>query len=180
MKTYTVLETKQEIRDFLNSLNGITMEMEAKVVDSEWHPFLSSDVQNMLHCPLLGPFTVRVPHLTPVSSDPHVKLRKQYEEDCLWYNEPWKFWEQSMAGSFEPLTAPPSFYRNYSYRRLEPTITMPDGTILPRPVDKKTESAPFYCTSLRTYYRTHSDLLKVIAYYNAAVEKLASAIRGEK
>jgi hypothetical protein len=182
MKTYTEFETEQELRDYLASLCGANTEMEARVGKGEWYPFLSSQVQAMLSCPLLGPFKARVPRaLTPqapapttVLNAPHAQLRKQYEEDCLWYNEPWKFWETSVYGQWFEMTAPPSFYRNHSYRRIEPTVTVPDGTVLPRPVDKAKDA--LYSRVLDCYYRTFEDKIKAEDYF----QKMHALIRGAK
>ena len=62
MKTYTEFETEQELRDYLDSLCGVNVEMEAKMPKGKWQPFLSDDVLNMVGCPALRGFKARVPH----------------------------------------------------------------------------------------------------------------------
>ena len=62
MKTYTEFETEQELRDYLDSLCGVNVEMEAKMHKGKWQPFLSDDVLNMVGCPTLRGFKARVLH----------------------------------------------------------------------------------------------------------------------
>jgi len=186
MKAYTEFENAQEIRDYLNNLHGVTTEMEAKVANNEWYAVLSADVQNMLRCPMLGPFKVRVPYIVtpapvasvaPVPGEPHAELRKQYEEDCKWYNELWKFWDVKcgIQAKWNRMHVKPLWYVNQDYRRNEPTIAMPDGTVLPRPVDKAKTSA-LYSSLLDRYYRTREDRVKAEDY----LQRIRFLIRGEK
>lgn len=206
MKTYTEFETEQELRDYLNSLNGVNVEMEVKAPKGfkvkephkgKWYPFLSSDVRNFLDRPMFKGFKARVPRnpsadggckdlplhvrsrVLPivVTDEPHAELRKQYEEDRKWYNEPWELWQTMVGDNWCGMLNAPLWYRNQEYQRTEPTVTMPDGTVLPRPVDKVPAGANWYKNGvIDAKYKTEEDRIRVARYIN----NLAKLARGEK
>lgn len=190
MKQYIEFETAQELGDYLNQLNGKNAEFEWKLQgDDTWRSGLTDDARGlhaaMLHA-LRPPITVRVvvcpkaPQTVQEQlENTHKELRTQYEEDCKWYDKPWEFWEYSTLNNDEwfPLQQEPLWYCNIGYRRVEPTVIMPDGTQLPRSVDKVPKGANRYSyCQFDTKYKTEADRQKVVNYFR----RLAAVARGGK
>lgn len=194
MKTYIEFETAGEVHDYIQSLNHTYAEFEVAMFDDGWVPFTLEAVKTLSakwhrdtetdriravisNVPVRPNSTITATPSEP--EKPHAKLREQYDEDCLWYNQPWKFWEamHNSEYTWEKLTNNPTWSEKWVYRRTTPTVTMPDGTILPKPVDKvPLGSDAFYSNHIGRYYRTRKDRAEAETYLRRVTNQMRDSM----